>query len=120
MIRAKNGRNQTMKAEMNPQEVAEELDLEGKYHNECGELHKAHVHIAAASILRRVASGELVPVVHGRWIGHFEDDSKAGPGQVCCSNCGVKLNVSFPRGNCCPSCGALMDGKDDSHETNTR
>lgn len=77
----------------------------------------------AASILRRVASGELRSVVHAHWI---PDSSNPGNDpliataifenwQFRCSHCGDKIIGS--KSKHCGKCGALMDGKDDSHET---
>ena len=64
------------------------------------------------SILRRVASGELAEVVHAQWI-------ELPFGRHKCSNCkhlcafdGDGTDYISPH---CPVCGALMDGKDDSH-----
>ena len=85
----------------------------------------------AASILRRTASGELTEVRHVHW-------KEVEPGHDIlfeCSNCGRIISTSW--GCCedkdtkgcngcdpteewlyCPTCGALMNGKDDSHENN--
>ncbi|MFA5659125.1 MAG: hypothetical protein WC900_07560 [Oscillospiraceae bacterium] len=86
----------------------------------------------SASILRRVASGELAEVVHGhavlkhRHIGSYKyADCPECRAEIeiehpveCdipyCSNCGAQLAESFQ--NVCPRCGAILDGKDDSHE----
>lgn len=68
---------------------------------------------AIASMLRKIASGEYTSVVHAHW---EQKDCSKWP---ICSNCG---KPTLSRGYCpahsnyCPSCGALMDGKDDSHE----
>jgi hypothetical protein len=83
----------------------------------------------AAEFIRRVASGELQPVIHAHW-------KEVEPGHDIlfeCSNCGRIISTSWgscedddTQGNngcdpteewlCCPTCGALIDGKDDSHE----
>jgi len=68
----------------------------------------------SAAVMRKLAEGELVEVVHARWI--FDSD-----GYVRCSACNQKAPVFLqyqdePETNMsryCPSCGALMDGKDD-------
>lgn len=78
----------------------------------------------AASYLRKIASGEYAPVVHGEWLNFYNDFATAE-----CSECGECYEVSpdeKPREDYfnafkqfykfCPSCGAVMDGKDDSHE----
>lgn len=84
-----------------------------------------HLMESTASILRRVASGELAPVIHAHW-------EEVEPGHDIlfqCSKCGRIISTSW--GSCedndtqgcngcdpteewlnCPSCGALMDGKD--------
>jgi len=77
----------------------------------------------AASILRRVASGELTEVVHAHW---FEDTEPAD-GDIRCSNCGIAWPICVQKYlqhvgvkkwtnflKICPDCGALMDEKDDS------
>jgi hypothetical protein len=62
-----------------------------------------------ASMLRQIAAGELRPVIHAHW---EQKDCSKWP---ICSNCGKPM---LSRGYCpvysnnCPSCGALMDGKD--------
>ncbi|MGX8711640.1 MAG: hypothetical protein ACQGTM_15515 [bacterium] len=83
----------------------------------------------ASDALRQIAAGEYRQVVHGKW-------KEVEPGHDIlfkCSNCGRIVSTSW--GSCededthgcngcdpteewlnCPSCGALMDGKDDSHE----
>lgn len=52
---------------------------------------------------------DAVPVVHGRWIGHFEDDSMARVGCYACSQCRAQRNY-LEKADCnyCPNCGALM------------
>ena len=59
----------------------------------------------AATYLRKIASGDYVPVVHGRWAAEHR-----------CNRCGKepyrKSDRDMPK--YCPSCGALMDGKDDT------
>jgi Pyruvate/2-oxoacid:ferredoxin oxidoreductase delta subunit len=75
----------------------------------------------AASYLRKIASGEYKPVVHGKWLNFFNDFAIAE-----CSECRECHEISpdkKPREDYfnafkqfykfCPSCGALM-GKDDS------
>lgn len=71
----------------------------------------------AIAILRKVAAGELVEVVHARWIKDHEASIFGA-----CSKCGVTGRTDY---DYCEGCGALMDadmrnhisdGKDDSHE----
>lgn len=69
----------------------------------------------AVTYLRKIASGEYAPVVHGRWITHFEPDIDWIKYRQECSACHKSINcVSKPF--YCENCGAVMDGKDDSHE----
>ena len=83
----------------------------------------------AASYLRKISAGEYKPVIHAHW-------KEVEPGHDIlfeCSNCGRIISTSWgscededTQGNngcdpteewlCCPTCRALMDGKDDSHE----
>jgi len=58
----------------------------------------------ALEILRRVASGELAEVKHAHITGRGYD--------LHCSNCGVSTDIGK---NYCHYCGAVFDGKDDSH-----
>jgi hypothetical protein len=68
----------------------------------------------AIDALQKIASGELAPVVHEKWIiGDIVFDK--GFHNFTCSNCG-STEVWFHGYNYCPHCGAKMDGKDDSHE----
>ena len=88
---------------------------------------------SAASILRRVDRGELAPVVHGhivlkhRHMGGYntincpecgteiETQRPVEGDEPYCSVCGAQLAESFQ--DVCPRCGALMDGKDGTHDT---
>lgn len=77
---------------------------------------------AALSYLIKIASGELAPVIHAHWKQvHWEgwDGNPEESTHPVCSNCGGEplLNgcEDYELSPCCPSCGALMDGKDDSH-----
>lgn len=56
------------------------------------------------SILRKVDRGELREVVHGEWIDNPEKFFV-----VECSNC---KKCQLIRTCYCPSCGAIMDGKE--------
>lgn len=73
----------------------------------------------SASYLRRVASGEYAPVIHGRWIhkdcNGIPTENHEAAAYAECSNCGHTVNNVDQEAERCPYCGALMDGKDDSH-----
>lgn len=61
----------------------------------------------AANDERQIAAGELRPVVHAKSV--FVNNGKV---ERWCSRC----NHIIPKyADWCPFCGALMDGKDDSH-----
>ncbi|HVI41971.1 MAG TPA: hypothetical protein VM577_15070 [Anaerovoracaceae bacterium] len=111
--------------DLTPQEAAESLDsLNEELFDGTGDTLKF-----AASYMRKIASGEYAPVVHAHW-------KECEPGHDIlfeCSNCGRIISTGWgccededTQGNngCdpteewlnCPSCGALMDGKDDSNE----
>lgn len=66
----------------------------------------------AASYLRKIASGEYAPVVHTIPQKIKPTDPKA-LFEKQCPKCDSLL---FATDNFCGICGALMDGKDDSHE----
>lgn len=67
----------------------------------------------AIQFLRKIAAGEYRQVVHGHW-------KNRGYLDQCCSICGEaperEQGETPPDYDICPYCGALMDGKDDSHE----
>ncbi|MDD3231581.1 MAG: hypothetical protein PHE09_20585 [Oscillospiraceae bacterium] len=82
----------------------------------------------AVDVLQKIASGEYAPVVHAHW-------KEVEPGHDVlfeCSNCGRIISTSWgccededtkgcngcdptEEWLCCPTCRALMDGKDDSN-----
>jgi len=91
-----------MPNEMTPQEIAEKLlYLDSLIESD----EDVRVLSAAASIVRKVADGEYAPIVHGKWIicsdGYYPY----------CSKCKQEPK-SGKMSKYCPSCGALMDGKD--------
>ena len=64
----------------------------------------------AISCLRAIAAGEYKRVVHAHW---EQKDCSKWP---VCSNCGkptLSRGYCPVRSNYCPSCGAVMGGKDD-------
>lgn len=84
------------------------VSIKGDYFEDALEL--------AASILRRVASGKLAEVIHAHWnyTSRPNEDCMGGShGVIECSHCKEDYGAEYDH---CPSCGALMDGKDDSHE----
>ncbi len=101
--------------EMTAEEVADILEqkynIQGPAKIVIDELNARAV---AVNYLRKIASGEYAPVVHAHW-KHYSD---IFPPE--CSNCNWDTEDDEYRNDVmtpyCPSCGALMDGKDDSHE----
>lgn len=77
-------------------------------------------YLLAASVLRAIAAGEYKRVVHARWKLVSESTQCD---LVKCTHCGrsiaVARNVPLDEWRAakpyCDQCGALMDGKDDSH-----
>lgn len=66
----------------------------------------------AASYLRAIAAGEYKPVVHAHWnyTSRPNEDCMGGShGVIECSHCKEDYGAEY---DYCPSCGALMDGKD--------
>lgn len=53
---------------------------------------------------------DAVPVVHGRWIPHEDEDGEHYGDK--CSECGEWYVMPFRKTNFCPNCGAKMDGKE--------
>lgn len=107
--------------EMAPQECAERIEVHNRIHY-ATEGERAHFITQALEKAvadeRKLAAGELVEVVHAEWIyeryvGMWPVGVKR-PEQKC-SHC---ENWSQVDGVYCPSCGALMDGKDDNNADN--
>jgi hypothetical protein len=121
------GGGQTMN-EMTPQECAEQLENQEKTlcsrcdNNPCGchnpkKFCKSIVAISqAATVMCKLAAGELVEVVHARWIKKYDSGSQNYSSDenwyYVCSECGKwdKTPKKY-----CHCCGALMDGKDDNN-----
>jgi len=76
----------------------------------------------AISDEKKIANGELRPTVHAHWI---DTGYKNSTGNIYrCSHCkgiynpeekAVEQTRQSEKPQYCPACGALMDGKDDSH-----
>jgi len=110
--------------EMTPLEIVENLafivdaQMIKRMGSEADELYQS-VELAT-SLLRKIASGEYAPVVHGRWTRQSVNAHRAGY-SVCYYNhaecevnpCGL-VKAEYDH---CPFCGARMR-KDDSHENN--
>lgn len=105
--------------DLTPLKAAERLEEDRNiYHcNQCayngladckGSCVKTTPYDTAISYLRAIAAGEYKPVIHARWV-------QKGNQWPTCTNCG---KPTLSRGYCpaysdvCPSCGAIMDGKD--------
>lgn len=70
----------------------------------------------AVNMARRVASGELTPVVHAHWRNQGEEEKATGITGTDNYYCSICDQPNDWETNHCPNCGALMDGKDDSHD----
>lgn len=95
--------------EMTLLEAAKNLERLANDFEEVGTPGNAKILRYASSILRRVASGEYAPVVHGYWVRINDTQEQM------CSECGQSYDIYAYRQDDythCPSCGALMDGKD--------
>ena len=115
-----------MNNEMTAEEAAEILEnMAEKDFQSDGAHFEADENIAinyAASILRRVASGELRPVVHAHWIPDSSNPDNdpliamtiEAKMPLRCSYCGGKFIGSESK--YCGDCGALMDEKDDNDD----
>ncbi|HEX3018590.1 MAG TPA: hypothetical protein VHP31_12170 [Caproicibacter sp.] len=68
-----------------------------------------------ASMLRQIAAGELRPVIHAHWKGQSSNVGYRCVVHFACSNCGYEIADDETVNKLCPNCGALMDGKEDSH-----
>lgn len=105
-------------AEMTAEEAANKLEAQAQCCRDVDDMEDEEPLSYAASILRRVASGELAEVIHAHWI---QGTRKVIDGYdygyeptYTCSHC--HHEEEYRKTPCCPNCGALMDGKDDSHE----
>ena len=82
-------------------------------------------YLQAAKVLREVSvapAADVAPVVHAQWIpleSDFDDDDTLFDGEECCdwqcSACREDICYEDPMPmkllpNCCPNCGAIMDG----------
>lgn len=71
----------------------------------------------AHKIVASIQAADVVEMRHGRW-GEYESfpltpSLNGHP----CSECGMRFSTSaIPVMKYCPSCGALMDGKEDGHD----
>lgn len=94
--------------EMSPLEAAQRIEEHNLIHSS-KEPHAFFITQSlnlAASLLRKIASGEYEPVVHGRWI---ESDTSWYHCSVCGDSCGALGDDTPYRSKRCPLCGALMD-----------
>ena len=66
-------------------------------------------HAALKEALGRVETLDAVPVKHGRWT---IEDCHVATYRYRCSNCTAHHRARYAY---CPSCGAVMDGKDGEH-----
>lgn len=99
--------------EMTPLELAKKLEEWAQVSKDFDDYEGYVCSTAAASLLRKIASGEYAPVVHAHW-------KNSGYIDCCCSNCkdtpDHESGSAVPEYDICPYCGALMDRKDDSNE----
>lgn len=66
------------------------------------------------SIVSKIPSSDVAPVVHGKWVSCFEDWRKQIEGDKC-SECGFEhYGTNIRDYNYCPNCGADMRG--DNHD----
>ena len=68
------------------------------------------------SLLKKIDSGELAPVVHGQFVEWYPPMHMVMTGEEMlfrCSACDAKYS-DVEGFRFCPHCGALMDGKDDT------
>ena len=89
----------------------EVLRQEYEMHDDCDEL----VARRCRSAVSALPAADVAPVRHGRWIRpHWKNSVSCAD----CSECGAEAHHAEYRGvqkyyKRCPSCGALMDGKED-------
>lgn len=67
---------------------------------------------AVEALITKYLNGDIVPVVHGRWIDNVDENGKLCNVWRKCSACGC-LNFS-KKPPYCPNCGAKMDGGNDA------
>lgn len=104
-----------MPNKLTPQEVAEHLEILADCMDEIGDSEPDDIRALRSSAVdeRKIANGELKPVVHGRWeeLGGFRHCSKCGHTEYKDFRVVQDMKPIY-----CSQCGTLMDGKDDSHE----
>ena len=90
---------------------------------EIAEVSMADIFMQTATklLIDKVPTIDAVPVVHGRWIDMYEDETTEGLWR--CSVCGSDryFDILTPE-ECgcyyCPNCGAKMDGEGNGNKTN--
>lgn len=101
-----------MPSDMPLKEVADKLDDWAQCCFDCDDSEGNEVAEQAASLVRKVDTGELVEVKHGIPV---EDHNGDG---ISCGfyHCSVCHHPIKKHENYCANCGARMDGKDGSNE----
>lgn len=66
-------------------------------------MHEMDIHKALA----KVPAADAEPVVHGRWISHFDRSECSVCGGICWADSASTYDY-------CPNCGAKMDGGNDN------
>lgn len=78
----------------------------------------------SAKAVKKMPAADVEPVVHAHWLiseHEFFDCSACGESYYTGAGSKAQAESYLSNGNFykhCPSCGAVMDGKDDSNETN--
>lgn len=65
---------------------------------------------AIEAIITKYLNGDIVTVVHGRWVVYTDEDEYSFSEYFKCSICGA---AHYNDDNYCPDCGAKMDGEAD-------
>lgn len=106
--------------EMTPLELAKGLEVTAMWRAKCPDKGDGKLFREAASYLRKIASGEYAPVVHGRWV---KQNCQVGEVEYVCSLCRGDAPAEYGQytwiqSEHCPSCGALMDESRDGNSLN--
>ena len=106
-----------------PEYIEREALQKSLMRKQCGPANKRYTEgwndclMRVKSMVSNAHTGDVTPVVHGRWDDSGRYTFPGGGTAVRCTECGCALTVSeyhLNNWNYCPVCGAKMDGDADN------